>query len=460
MVVGSCHPGIAAGMAALQLFYNTSTGLWKTTEWWNSANALETTIEYSRLTNTSTYRNTLSNTFEKQKHNKFLNPWFRDDDGWWALAWIKAYDLTGETRYLAMAKTIFAEMRTGWDSSCGGGLWWLKKQKNYKNAITTSLFLSVAARLHLRTPNDKGSGSYLDWAERSWQWMNQSGMINGKQLVNDGLDSNCRNNGKPTWTYNQGVLVGGLVDLYKSTNDPKLLKQAQAIADASIKTLAPKGILREVCEPRCGDDGAQFKGVFMRNLSLLYQVSPKETYRNFIMKNAMSILANRHRSYFGLSWSGKLDRANAARQSSALDALNAAIAVNAQNLTYQAESASLNQLSLLKGGKGYQGKGYVANWNRDGQWITFNVDITCSGKYDLALRYASEKDASRNVYINGKSVVENHHFSSTGNWSLWRQTQLSNVKLNSGRNTVSIIFNRSKGSQHNLKLDELAVMLR
>lgn len=459
MVLGSCHPGIAAGMAALQLFYNTSTGLWKTTNWWNSANALQTTIEYSRLTGESTYRKTLSNTFEKQKHKKFLDPWYRDDDGWWALAWIKAYDLTGETRYLNMAKTIFKDMQKGWDSQCGGGLWWLKKQQNYKNAITTSLFLSVAAKLHLRTPNDKGTGSYLNSAKRSWAWIKKSGMINSKQLVNDGLNSRCRNNGEPTWTYNQGVLIGGLVDLHKSTNDPSLLKQAHAIADASIKSLAPNGILREVCEPDCGEDGEQFKGVFMRNLASLHQVSPKESYRKFIVNNATSILKNARRSHFGLSWSKPSDRANAARQSSALDALNAAIAVTSKNQMYQAESASLTQLSVLQKGKGHQGKGYVTDWNRDGQWITFNVDLTCSGSYDLAFRYASEADASRTVYINGKSIADNHRFSGTGNGN-WRHTRLSNVQLNAGRNTVSVIFNRSKGSRNNLKLDELGIKLR
>jgi len=50
MGYGICPSSAAAGMAALQLFYNISTGLWDTTQWWNSANALGTTIESSRLT--------------------------------------------------------------------------------------------------------------------------------------------------------------------------------------------------------------------------------------------------------------------------------------------------------------------------------------------------------------------------------------------------------------------------
>ena len=39
-------------------------------------------------------------------------------------------------------------------------------------------------------------------------------MINENLLVNDGLDPRtCTNNGAETWTYNQGVVLGGLVAL-------------------------------------------------------------------------------------------------------------------------------------------------------------------------------------------------------------------------------------------------------
>ncbi len=328
---GSEH-GVAAGMAALQLFYNLSTGLWNSTNWWNSANVLETTIDYSAATNTSTYRGNIYNTFEKNKNSQFLNPWFYDDEGWWALTWIKAYDLTGETRYLTMAKTIFNDMKQGWDSTCGGGVWWDKKRE-YKNAITNELFLTIAARLHLRTPGDKGAGSYLDWAQREWKWFKQTKMINQKNLVNDGLNSACKNNGQTTWTYNQGVILGGLVDLYKSTNDKELLTQAHAIAEAAITHLAPNGVLQEPCNPAtCGTDAPQFKGIFMKNLVYLYQTSPKPKYKQFIAENARSILwqSRNHLNQFGFSWAEEFDIADPARQSAALDTLNAAFLLTNQ----------------------------------------------------------------------------------------------------------------------------------
>ena len=56
--------------------------------------------------------------------NGFING-FYDDEGWWALLWIDAYDLTKEITYLQTAINIFLDMTKGWPSGCGnGGIWW------------------------------------------------------------------------------------------------------------------------------------------------------------------------------------------------------------------------------------------------------------------------------------------------------------------------------------------------
>lgn len=332
-----------SSIAALQAWYNTTNGQWNTTGWWNSANALEAVIDYSRRTGSTAYLSVISNTFDKNQAGNFLNNYY-DDEGWWAASWIKAYDLTGDVRYLNMAKTIFNDMKGGWTTTCGGGIWW-SKTTQYKNAIANELFLTVAARLHLRTPGDAGAGSYIDWAQREWNWFNASGMINAQNLVNDGLTTNgtCANNGQTTWTYNQGVILGGLVDLYKSTGNAAYLTKAQAIADSAISHLVnAQGILKEPCEPSCGADGPQFKGIFMRNLVYLHETQNKQAYQDFITKNADSIWLNDRNAsnQFGLMWSGPFDTANAANQSSAQDALNAAIAYGGPNLALNAPATA------------------------------------------------------------------------------------------------------------------------
>ncbi len=309
-----------AATRVLQHWYNAQ-GLWDTTGWWNAANCLEAVERMIELNNGTEYLDVLRTTFARNRTADFLNE-FYDDEGWWALAWVRAYDLTGERHYLRAAQTIFTDMISGWDDHCGGGVWW-KKDRQYKNAIPNELLLLLATRLHQRTPGDRGPGSCLDWAQREWEWFKASGMINAEQLVNDGLDADCRNNRQTTWTYNQGVIVGGLVELYRSTGRADYLTQAIAIGDAATTQLVnAAGILREPNERRGlrGGDGPQFKGIFIRHLAELYEVTGFVRYREFMERNAKSVWENNRdaRGRFGGRWAGPVDSVDAARHSSAL----------------------------------------------------------------------------------------------------------------------------------------------
>jgi predicted alpha-1,6-mannanase (GH76 family) len=325
-----------AAAEALQHWYNWKgnilglDGRWNSTGWWNSANALNSLIDYMKITNSHSYLNAVANTFDKCKGNNFLNEYY-DDEGWWALTWINAYDLTKDIHYLDMAKTIFQDMTGGWDNFFYGGIYWQKNKTDgngnapYKNAIANELFLTIAVRLYQRT----STSTYLDWASQEWNWFKQSGMINSKSLVNDGLDpATGWNNGVTTWTYNQGVILGGLVDLTMATQDPSYICVAQEIANAAIKTLVnANGILIELATGDPGDDRPQFKGIFIRNLAYLFGFCGQPNYSSFIQKNAQSLLQNNRdfANKFGYNWFGPVDTTDPARQTSALDALNAAM---------------------------------------------------------------------------------------------------------------------------------------
>jgi predicted alpha-1,6-mannanase (GH76 family) len=329
----------AAAAAALHRWYGRWSGLWRTTGWWNAANALTAVIDYTDRTGDQAYARVLDRTFRAagRQHRDFLNRFF-DDNGWWALAWLRAYDLTSDERYLRAAGRIFGNMITAWDDTCGGGLWW-NEDRAYKNAITNELFLAVAARLHLRAPE---GDTYLDWALREWDWFSASGMIGQKSLVNDGLTADCRNNGKPAYTYNQGVILGGLADLYQITGREDFLRQGEAIAGAALRELtspasAPvPGVLVEpgevqMAQDRRSGDGSQFKGIFVRNLYDFSRHRPRPEYQDFIVRNAQSVWANSRnaQNQFGVRWTGPFDTADASRQSSALEALTAAAALTA-----------------------------------------------------------------------------------------------------------------------------------
>ena len=69
----------------------------------------------------------------------------------------------------------------------------------------------------------------------------------------------------------------------------------------------------------------------MRYLSDFWLQGRQPAYQAFILANARSVWDNNKNAsrQFGLRWTGPFDQADAARQSSALDGLNAAIALRA-----------------------------------------------------------------------------------------------------------------------------------
>lgn len=147
----------------------------------------------------------------------------------------------------------------------GTGLW-SSDEKVYKNAIPNEQYLKLSAQLHNRIPGDT---KYLEQSERLWRWFRNSGMFNDENLINDGLHE-CRNNGQETWTYNQGVVLGALVELYRATDEGIYIDEARKVADAVLRSTHlndEHGVLYEPCTVAdCGPDAPCFKGIFIRFL--------------------------------------------------------------------------------------------------------------------------------------------------------------------------------------------------
>ena len=255
-----------------------------------------------------------------------------DDNAWWALAWMAAYDLTNNTDYLDTAAGIFNDNMThAWPTNCSnGGIYWCATS-TYVNAIANELFLSVAA--HLATRDTANADTYISWAQREWDWFNAVKMINDEGTINDGLGYDCVGNRSATvWSYNQGVILGGLVELNRASPNSSYMDAANSIAQAAIANLTDANkVLHDVCEPDCAPDATQFKGVFMRNLAQLQAASPNDLYRQVIEANAQSIWANDRLSdnnSLSVDWAGPfVGWVNASTHSSAMDALVAAVAV-------------------------------------------------------------------------------------------------------------------------------------
>ncbi|MDH6523061.1 rhamnogalacturonyl hydrolase YesR [Streptomyces sp. SAI-135] len=329
-----------AAADALLASYHTNEGWWRSS-WWNSAVALTSVVDFAEQAGRHDYDWVIARTFEQNRgvfpagvrssdpvEGHFISRAI-DDAAWWAMAWIRAYDYTGERRYLDEAVTITDYVHRFWDpSTCGGGVWW-DRERTYKNAVTNGLYLWLTTSLHQRVGGD------TTWGERAAtaaDWYLASGMINSAGLVNDGLTNGCANNGQTVWSYNQGMAIGAFTQLWRSTGSGRYLDTARRLADAAISSpvLTRDGILTESCDiaqNSCDDNQKQFKGIFMRNLADLAKATGSAAYRTYIQRQADSMWAHDRDSLnrLGQRWSGSTPNPSDWRtQASALEALTAA----------------------------------------------------------------------------------------------------------------------------------------
>lgn len=162
--------------------------------------------------------------------------------------------------------------QAGWNDHCGGGIAWRKMQLDYKNTPANAPAAILAFRLYLRF----GDEDDLHWGEKIARWQMENLVDKDTHYVHDGM--NRQGDGKidVSWqfTYNQGVVIGILVEQYRITRDRAYLETALQVAKDSRQRFFGQhgGAMPYEGE----DDVGLFRSIFFRYLDQLSIELPEQ----------------------------------------------------------------------------------------------------------------------------------------------------------------------------------------
>jgi mannan endo-1,6-alpha-mannosidase len=266
--------------------------------WWQAGAMWGGLVDYWAYTNDSSYNPTITQALQAQvgPDNNYMPPAYfsslgNDDQAFWALAVLSAVESgfpdppAGAPQWLAIAEAVFNTQWPRWGTStCGGGLKWQIFESNagyyYKNTVSNGAFFQIAARLARYT----GNATYVEWAERAWDWMETIGLFDAEYNVFDGTDEkiNCTELNHIAWTYNAGILLQGTATMYNYTNGSAVWQsRTSGLLRSTIRNFyslpnATNIVFEAACEPpnTCNNDQYSFKAYASRFLAKTSILAP------------------------------------------------------------------------------------------------------------------------------------------------------------------------------------------
>ncbi|TKA53274.1 hypothetical protein B0A49_11562 [Cryomyces minteri] len=270
--------------------------------WWEAGAMFGSLVDYWYYTGDTTYNDVTTQAllFQVGPDNNYMPPnqtktEGNDDQAFWGLAALSAAELnypnppSDKPQWLALAQAVFNSQAIRWDNStCGGGLRWqiysFNNGYNYKNSISNGCFFNMAARLGKYT----GNTTYLDWADRMWNWCEAVGLKSPTYQFFDGTDDtiNCTQLNHIQWSYNAGVFLLGAATMWNVTGSDLWYQRTMATLNATDVFFAPTvpNVMYEVaCEPNgnCNVDQRSFKAYLARWMAATTKVAPFTT--DFVM---------------------------------------------------------------------------------------------------------------------------------------------------------------------------------
>ena len=140
--------------------------------------------------------------------------------------------------WLELGANVFNSLASRWDTTaCNGGLRWQILASNpngldYKNSVSNGGFFQIAARMARAT----GNQTYLDWAEKIWDWSYDIGFIDHNSYhVYDGASSqqNCSVINGESFTYTSGIYMYGAAVLANHTHQKVWTQRTQDLVQGA-----------------------------------------------------------------------------------------------------------------------------------------------------------------------------------------------------------------------------------
>ncbi|KAH8765490.1 glycoside hydrolase family 76 protein [Diaporthe sp. PMI_573] len=260
--------------------------------WWECGAFMGALLDYSHYTQDRSYDELLSTALSANigPTNDLMIPKYRDQLGNDDLAFWTFNMLTAAERnlpqvddasipsWLKVAENSWNSLSGRWNASaCGGGLFWQIFPENphglsYKNSVSNGGLFQISARLYRAT----GNQTYLDWANKVWDWSVAVQMIDKDYIVSDGAnsDTNCTEMNLLSFSYSAGIYLYGAAVLANATGGAAASAWAQrteGLLQASRSFFSPYGnatniMYEHACETveRCDTDMKSFKGYLSR----------------------------------------------------------------------------------------------------------------------------------------------------------------------------------------------------
>jgi len=223
--------------------------------------------------------------------------WFiYDDIMWWVISMARAYEVTGDLKYLGHSILGFDRVWYGtpgvddegsYDKANGGLYWGWKKTERGKMACINYPTVVAAVTLYNITKDE----SYLAKAKEIYGWSRKTLFDATEGKVADHKVGNNPTN----WTtqvYNQATCIGAGILLYKVTDEKKYLADAILATDYVKNTMSDKnGILPF----KNGIEQGIYTAIFAQYVTMLINDCNQPQYSDWLRFNINTAWANRDR---------------------------------------------------------------------------------------------------------------------------------------------------------------------